>query len=235
LTSNVRSWFDIYEHLFVSAHRAPRAAQPKDPAGDTPAALPKASTMAVAVDHHPVPQRPRRDRAGATDQHRPRHRAGTTAAQLQRPDRVRTTDPERRSEDAASAPDRWMLRRSTPAATVPHGPQHRANESAGTTPHRSRAARRSTLIGLMALALAACAVWVQAGAAGSTGSGPLAAPGAGPTRAIAARVWIVQPGDTLWGIARHLQATGDIRPLVDELSHEVHGQPLQVGQQLTLP
>ncbi len=99
---------------------------------------------------------------------------------------------------------------------------NRAGAETTRPSRRSPAARRSTLIGLMALALAACAVWVQAGAAGSTGSGPLAAPGAGPTQAIAARVWVVQPGDTLWGIARHLQTTGDIRPLVDELSHEVH-------------
>ena len=91
------------------------------------------------------------------------------------------------------------------------------------------------MIGLMALALAACAVWAQGGAAGSTGSGPLAAPGAGRTEAVAARVWVVQPGDTLWAIAHRLQPTGDIRPLVDALSREVHGRPLQVGEQLQLP
>jgi hypothetical protein len=37
------------------------------------------------------------------------------------------------------------------------------------------------------------------------------------------------------GIAHHLQPTGDIRPLVDALSREVHGHPLQVGQELQLP
>jgi len=127
------------------------------------------------------------------------------------------------------------------AVVVDHQPvlqrprRERPAASAEAPSRRSPAARRSTVIGLMALALAACAVWVQAGAAAGTGSGPLAAAGAGPTQAIAARVWIVQPGDTLWGIARHLQTTGDIRPLVDELNHEARGQPLEIGQRLTLP
>jgi hypothetical protein len=89
-------------------------------------------------------------------------------------------------------------------------------------------------VGLFAVLLATCAVWVQGGG-GRTGSGPLAAPGAGRTEAVAARVWVVQPGDTLWAIAHHLQPTGDIRPLVDALSREVHGRPLQVGEQLQLP
>jgi hypothetical protein len=73
------------------------------------------------------------------------------------------------------------------------------------------------------------------GGVGRTGSGPLAAPGAGRTETAAAHVWIVQPGDTLWAIARRLDPNGDVRPLVDALSRQVHGQPLQVGEQLRLP
>jgi nucleoid-associated protein YgaU len=142
--------------------------------------------------------------------------------------------PLRPRRDQADVADTQPWRDRAGAAATQPSRRSLATRQAPAT-RRSPAARRSTLIGLIALALAACAVWVQAGAAGSTGSGPLAAPGAGPTQAIVARVWIVQPGDTLWGIARHLQTTGDIRPLVDELSHEVHNRPLQVGQQLTLP
>jgi hypothetical protein len=48
-------------------------------------------------------------------------------------------------------------------------------------------------------------------------------------------VWVVQPGDTLWAIARRVQPSGDIRPLVDAMSAEVHGHPLQVGERLVLP
>jgi LysM repeat protein len=49
------------------------------------------------------------------------------------------------------------------------------------------------------------------------------------------RVWVVEPGDTLWGIARQLQPSGDIRPLVDQLSRQLTGGQLQVGQRLIIP
>jgi hypothetical protein len=102
-------------------------------------------------------------------------------------------------------------------------------------PTLTAAARRSLVVGAFAAMLAACAVWTKAGAADRAGGGPLAVPGAGPTRAVAARVWVVQPGDTIWTIAERVQSSGDIRPLVDALSEEVHGRPLQVGQRLSLP
>jgi len=101
--------------------------------------------------------------------------------------------------------------------------------------HRRVAARRSRALAAFAALLAACAVWAQAGAADRAGNGPLAVPGSGPSQAIAARVWVVQPGDTLWRIAHHLQPSGDIRPLVDRLSAEVHGRALQVGQAVPIP
>ena len=102
-------------------------------------------------------------------------------------------------------------------------------------PSPSVAARRYRVVGAFLAIVAACAVWTQAGATGRAGDGPLTVPGAGPTQAIAAHVWIVQPGDTIWGIARTVQPSGDIRPLVDALSSEVHDRPLQAGQQLQLP
>ena len=96
------------------------------------------------------------------------------------------------------------------------------------------AVRRTALVGAFAVLLAACAVWVQGGG-GRAGSDPLNAPGTGRTATVAAHLWVVQPGDTLWAIARRLDPNGDIRPLVDALSREVHGRPLQVGQQIVLP
>ena len=105
--------------------------------------------------------------------------------------------------------------------------------------------RRYQLVGAFAAVLAACAVWVQVsvgpGVADRPGSGPLTALGAGPTsvgapaRLAATRVWVVQPGDTVWGIARRLQPQGDIRSLVDQLSRQLGGRPLEVGQRLVLP
>lgn len=97
------------------------------------------------------------------------------------------------------------------------------------------ATRRCQLIGAIAALLAACAVWAQAGGAVRPGNGPLAVPGAGPTQVVAAHVWVVQPGETVWGIAHQLQPKGDIRPLVDAIEGQLHHQPLQIGQHLQLP
>lgn len=74
------------------------------------------------------------------------------------------------------------------------------------------------------------------GALGWVGGGPLTTAGLpGVPQPAAARVWVVRPGDTLWGIARATGATGDLRPLVDRLSAEVGGQPLQPGEHIALP
>jgi LysM domain len=147
--------------------------------------------------------------------------------------RPRTSSPHRR----AAAGWRGSSRNRRTAAPWP---PDRLRIVAGAAPpvatrtrHRA-AARRSAVVGVFTVLLAACAVWVQGGV-GRTGSGPLAAPGAGRTETAAAHVWIVQPGDTLWAIARRLDPNGDVRPLVDALSRQVHGQPLQVGEQLRLP
>ncbi|MEZ5141250.1 MAG: LysM peptidoglycan-binding domain-containing protein [Acidimicrobiales bacterium] len=51
---------------------------------------------------------------------------------------------------------------------------------------------------------------------------------------VVARRYVVQPGDTLWGIARSLQPAGDVRSLVDELARRLEGRTLQPGMQLSL-
>jgi hypothetical protein len=73
-------------------------------------------------------------------------------------------------------------------------------------------------------------------ALGGAGGGPLATTGSpsGPHLA-SSRVWVVGPGDTLWNIARAIGSRGDIRPVVDRLSAEVGGHPLQVGERIPLP
>jgi nucleoid-associated protein YgaU len=45
----------------------------------------------------------------------------------------------------------------------------------------------------------------------------------------------VAPGDTLWTIARRLQPTGDVRPLVDQLVALNGAAPLQAGQVVQVP
>ena len=138
-------------------------------------------------------------------------------APARRPQRCRPPRP----VAPARRPQRVRPPRRVPMATSPSG-------------HARPAVRRSALVGMFAILLATCAVWVQGGG-GRTGSDPLTAPGAGRTAPAAAHVWVVQPGDTLWGIAHRLDPNADPRPLVDALAREVHGRPLQVGQELALP
>ncbi|MEJ5255225.1 MAG: LysM peptidoglycan-binding domain-containing protein [Acidimicrobiales bacterium] len=54
------------------------------------------------------------------------------------------------------------------------------------------------------------------------------------SREVREEVYVVQPGDTLWSIARHLQPEGEIRPLVDRLADRNGGAALHVGQRLRL-
>ncbi len=71
--------------------------------------------------------------------------------------------------------------------------------------------------------------------AGAEGGGPLSpADGSAPVTA-GHETLLVQPGDTLWTIARRLQPTGDIRSTVDELVALTGGASLEVGQDLLLP
>jgi hypothetical protein len=69
------------------------------------------------------------------------------------------------------------------------------------------------------------------------GGGPLTAPEPRPTPPVpvVASVYIVQPGDTLWTLARRSQPTGDLRPLVDRLAAAQRHRPLRAGQRIILP
>ena len=70
-----------------------------------------------------------------------------------------------------------------------------------------------------AAAALALAVVVVAGQAGSAlGGSPLAAPERRP--ADAPVTYVVQPGDSLWSIARRLEPGADPRPVVDALAEE---------------
>jgi hypothetical protein len=70
---------------------------------------------------------------------------------------------------------------------------------------------------------------------GTFGGRPLsAADGSTPVPA-GSETLLVQPGQTLWTIARDLQPSGDVRPLVDELAALNGGAMLEAGQNLVLP
>jgi LysM domain len=46
------------------------------------------------------------------------------------------------------------------------------------------------------------------------------------------RFYVVQPGDTLWSIARSLHPSSDLRPVVDALESRAGGAALSPGQRL---
>ena len=91
--------------------------------------------------------------------------------------------------------------------------------------------RRAAISAALALGAVAVALVVMAVA------GPHPASGAGTTIAAqpaASRVWVVQEGDTLWGIVKATGYKGDPRVEVQRLSAQLHGRPLQVGERIRL-
>ena len=80
---------------------------------------------------------------------------------------------------------------------------------------------------LRELLLAAGVGLVLRAAGGSITHEPPAAP-ANPIAATAD--YVVQPGDTLWSVARRLQPEGDVRPVVDRLVAERGSSGLAVGE-----
>ncbi len=51
---------------------------------------------------------------------------------------------------------------------------------------------------------------------------------------VASATHVVQPGDTLWNLARRLQPEGDVRPLVARLLYSHGTGPLVPGQRVRL-
>jgi hypothetical protein len=100
-------------------------------------------------------------------------------------------------------------------------------------PRRQRASiywRRRVLV----VAVLVLAVLAARAALGVLGGGPLATSGAPAAGGGASAVYVVQPGDTWWSIARHLQPAGDVRDLVDRLAAGHDGAALQPGERLAL-
>jgi hypothetical protein len=91
--------------------------------------------------------------------------------------------------------------------------------------------RRRRLVAAFLLTAVLLGAALMAGAL-VPGSSATARPAAPP--AAGARVHVVQPGDTVWSIARSVQPDGDVRPLVDRLVAD-HGGMLRVGQRIVFP
>ena len=98
-------------------------------------------------------------------------------------------------------------------------------------------------LGASHLIAAVVAMAVVLVAALAIGNGTLAALAPAPPGASAAAVTAdpaaptvtVEAGDTLWTIARRLQPTGDVRPMVDQLVALNGNGPLQPGQEVVIP
>jgi Tfp pilus assembly protein FimV len=67
-------------------------------------------------------------------------------------------------------------------------------------------------------------------AAAVLGGAPASAPGRRPPL-----LHVVQPGETLWSIARSRQPHGDVRPLVGALVRANGGAALAVGDRVVIP
>ncbi|NLD76616.1 MAG: LysM peptidoglycan-binding domain-containing protein [Acidimicrobiales bacterium] len=79
------------------------------------------------------------------------------------------------------------------------------------------------------------AVLLALGIGAGAFSGLVPTPGSEPIAAADARVVVVEPGDSVWSIARSIQPEGDLRPLVHRIVQANGAAPLQPGQQLVVP
>lgn len=94
--------------------------------------------------------------------------------------------------------------------------------------------RRRAVALLAATTVVLCLSLAVQGLLGAFGSGARAHPTPVPAAAGQA-VYVVQPGDTFWDIARMLRPDGDPRPVVARLV-AAHGSPvLRVGERIPLP
>lgn len=113
-------------------------------------------------------------------------------------------------------------------ATSVHRPRS-LRPSETSLPHTvsGRTFRRRRVVALCGLVLVLAGVWVSWQAVRNE-AGPVTTP-------IAVHTWVVRSGDTLWGIAAATGHHGDIRPVVDQLSDQVGGRPLEVGESIVVP
>ena len=98
-------------------------------------------------------------------------------------------------------------------------------------------ARRTLALVALVVIATALAFGVRAVVVGP-GGGPLTttgSTGAVIARGTGARVYVAQPGDSVWSIVRASGVRGDPRPVVDRLERKLGGRALQIGQRLVVP
>jgi Tfp pilus assembly protein FimV len=134
----------------------------------------------------------------------------------------------------------WPADETAPPYDGAVAPATRRARPARPLPSRATRVRRRRLVVLVALI--AAVVGVMAGARGlaslsdvpaSPHPAPLGGQPAG-SAPVAGHTYVVQPGDTLWSIARTIAPDRDPRPVVDALRKANGGPNLEVGDRLTL-
>jgi hypothetical protein len=111
----------------------------------------------------------------------------------------------------------------------PVGTPRRYPRPAPSSPRSHRAAAVYRRRRLAAVVMGVGVVLAAGHAGAALGGTSLAAPGARP-RVVS---HVVEPGDTLWSVARDLAPGSDPRPVVDALAGSRHGAPLVPGETLT--
>jgi hypothetical protein len=124
-----------------------------------------------------------------------------------------------------------MAATACPIPTRSARPHLRLVGAGGRRPNRLTFWRRRLALVLVAVLVVTGAGLVLRAAGGLITHGPPAAP-AKPLPSSSAHV--VQPGDTIWSVARRLQPDGDVRPLVDRLVAAHAGSSLKVGEVIAL-
>lgn len=119
-------------------------------------------------------------------------------------------------------------------ATLPagHGARHRPVPSAVVVPVEPlfSPAAMAAMVAAVVITIV-LALGIGAGAF----SGLVPTPGSEPIAAVDGRVLVVEPGDSVWSIARSIQPEGDLRPLVHRIVQANGSAPLQPGQQIVVP
>lgn len=101
----------------------------------------------------------------------------------------------------------------------------------GRSPRRRQLARTYALRRLAALVMAALAL----GAAIMITIGVVRAVGSSEQAVDLPATYVVEPGDTLWQIARGFDLDVDVRVVVDELAAANGGSTIRPGQRLAVP
>jgi hypothetical protein len=121
----------------------------------------------------------------------------------------------------------------------PASPARRAPRSASAAPRSSSSVSRRTytrrrIVAALVLTVLVLVAWAALRTIGT--ALPLAGSESSTSMVpVASSTYVVQPGETLWSVARRLDPDGDPRPVVDRLAAANGGTQIQAGEVIVLP